>query len=139
MIIQHHRTAVFMQITVIIAPKKQDFFRFIHVIPNNNIYLFILEEKNCTIFQSLFDFFRFSRSRFLCLSSLLLLLLLILASSSSSSTSFSCKCRFISSVTRVFHRQLFMVPIDFLCFFHYVFLLFIATKKYNQPTLRIKI
>ena len=54
MIIQHHRTAVFMQITVIIAPKNRIAF-FIHSFMFFPIIFW--KKKNGTIPILLFDFF----------------------------------------------------------------------------------
>lgn len=92
MIIQHHRTAVFMQITVIIAPKNRIF---------SPLEIFIFDKKyKCNYIP--FFFLVFTNSSIVTKS------LLLFLSSSLSSSPFSCKCRFISLIQmwHVFSQRL---------------------------------
>lgn len=129
MIIQHHRTTVFMHITVIIAHKKQEFFLFIHVFPNN-IYLVFGGKKLCFI-PIVRCFSVFTKSFLLSLSQMLLLLFIVIIVVS------MYKYRFISlnsNVTRVFQRLLFIVLLQIV----YVFFSPYSLPRKSTTKLRIK-
>lgn len=82
MIIQHHRTTVFILITVIVAPKTGFFFAFLY------IFIYFVKKKTPK-YNSDHSSFWFSRSQFFFLNRPL-------------TSSSSCKCRFITLI-RVWH------------------------------------